>query len=207
MVDALSRERGRMRKTIMARRDLLPPAERQARSKRIAASLLAHWLLIPKIIVFTYCHFRSEVQTFPMIDHWLAQGKTVCVPVSVPEESDMMVVTITDPARDLAPGYMGIPEPLSHLVHSRRMEPALIEAAVIPGTVFDRNGHRLGYGMGFYDRFLVRAPQAIRIGLAFSCQMVECLPAQDHDIPMDMIVTEDEVMLWPGRLRAAGNGR
>jgi len=200
MVDALSHERGRIRKTIMARRDLLSPADRLAGSERIAASLLTHPVLRRTKIVFIYCHFRSEVQTALMIDHCLKQGKTVCVPVSVPDESDMVAVTINDPACDLAPGYKGIPEPPSHLVRTQRMEPALIEVAVIPGTVFDRDGHRLGYGMGFYDRFLVRAPQAIRIGLAFSCQMVDRLPTQAHDIPMDMIVTEEEVMLWPGRL-------
>ncbi|MDR2551269.1 MAG: 5-formyltetrahydrofolate cyclo-ligase [Desulfobulbus sp.] len=207
MVDAFSSERGRLRKTIMASRDLLSAADREAGSERIASVLLAHPLLRHPKTVFLYCHFRSEVQTSLMIGHWLAQGKTVCVPVSVPKESGMVAVAITDPARDLAPGYMGIPEPRSHLIHSRRMEPASIEAAVIPGTVFDRNGHRLGYGMGFYDRFLVRAPQAIRIGLAFSCQVVEFLPTRDHDLPMDMIVTEEEVMLWPGRLLALGCSR
>jgi 5-formyltetrahydrofolate cyclo-ligase len=82
------------------------------------------------------------------------------------------------------------------------VEPSIIEVAVIPGTVFDRNGHRLGYGMGFYDRFLVRAPKAIRIGLAFSGQVVERLPTQAHDIHMDIIVTEEGVMVWPERLRA-----
>ena len=207
MVDALSHERGRIRKTIMARRDLLSPADRLAGSEQIAASLLTHPVLLRKKILFIYCHFRSEVQTTQVISHCLKQGKTVCVPVSVPGESDMVAVTINDPVCDLAPGYQGIPEPPPHLVHSRRVEQALIEAAVIPGTVFDRNGHRLGYGKGFYDRFLVRAPQAVRIGLAFSCQMVDHLPALAHDISMDMILTEEEVMLWPERLPARHQGR
>ncbi|MCL2457243.1 MAG: 5-formyltetrahydrofolate cyclo-ligase [Desulfobulbus sp.] len=207
MVDLLSHERGQMRKTIVARRDRLSPADRLAKSERIAASLLTHLVLRHKKIIFIYCHFRSEVQTTLVIDHCLKQGKTVCVPVSVPEGSDMVAVTINDPACDLAPGYQGIPEPSSSLVLTRMVEPALIEAAVIPGTVFDRHGHRLGYGKGFYDRFLVRAPRAARIGLAFSCQMVDRLPALAHDIPMDMIATEEEVILCPGGLNEQDPGR
>ncbi|MCL1980237.1 MAG: 5-formyltetrahydrofolate cyclo-ligase [Proteobacteria bacterium] len=207
MVDALIQERDRLRRTTLARRDLLSPADQQARSEKIAGSLLSHPLLCHKKVIFIYCHFRSEVQTALVIDHCLSQGKTVCVPVSVPQESDLLAVTIIDPIHDLAPGFQGIPEPLPHLVHTRRISPALIGAAVIPGAVFDRHGHRLGYGMGFYDRFLIRAPQAIRIGLAFSSQLVERLPVFEHDIPMDMIVTEEEQILWPERLHVQERGR
>ena len=199
-MDPFSSERGRLRKTILARRDLVPPAARSAHSERIAASLLAHPVFRQKKIICIYCHFRSEVQTALLIDHILNQGKTVCVPVCLPQEASMAAVAITDRTYDLAPGYQGIPEPQPLLARTRKVELAAIEAAVIPGTVFDRNGHRLGYGMGFYDRFLVQAPRAIRIGLAFSCQMVEHLPNREHDIPMDMMITEEEVMVWPERL-------
>jgi len=206
MMHALPCERSRMRTMITARRDLLPPVERLAKSEQIAALLLAHSVFLQKKIFFIYCHFRSEVQTTSVIDYCLRRGKTVCTPVSLPDEADMMAVAITDPARDLASGYKGIPEPLPLLAHTWKVEPSAIEVAVIPGTVFDRNGHRLGYGMGFYDRFLVHAPRAIRIGLAFSCQVVEQLAAQEHDIPMDMVVTEEEVMVWPQRLCAQDRG-
>ncbi|MCL2789534.1 MAG: 5-formyltetrahydrofolate cyclo-ligase [Desulfobulbus sp.] len=206
MIAALSHERSRMRTMIMTRRDLLPLAERLAQSERIAASLLAHPVFRQKKILFIYCHFRSEVQTTLVIEDSLRQGKTVCTPMSMPDEMDMVAVLITDPVHDLAPGYKGILEPLPLLAQTRKMEPSAIEVAVIPGTVFDLNGHRLGYGMGFYDRFLVHAPGAIRIGLAFSCQMVERLPIQQHDIPMDMIITEEGVMAWPQRLHAPDRG-
>ncbi|WP_051553564.1 5-formyltetrahydrofolate cyclo-ligase [Desulfobulbus elongatus] len=202
MIDGSFRERSRLRQAMVAQRDRLSAEERLAKSERIAAVLMTHPLFSQKKLVFIYCHFRSEVQTARVIDECLERGKTVCVPMSLPEQAQMAAVAIIDPLCDLAPGYMGIPEPLPLLTQTRRVEPAAIEVAVIPGTVFDRSGHRLGYGLGFYDRFLVRAPTAIRIGLSFACQMVERLPAQPHDIPMDMIVTEEEVMVWPGRLRA-----
>jgi 5,10-methenyltetrahydrofolate synthetase len=198
-MDTLSHERSLMRKLMIARRDLLSTAEQLAKSERIAASLLAHSVFQQKKIICVYCHIQSEVQTALVINNSLKQGKTVCVPFCAPQEAGMTMVAITDPVRDLAPGYKGIPEPLPHLILTGKTDPLAIEVVVIPGTVFDRNGHRLGYGKGFYDRFLVRAPQAVRIGLAFSCQVVEHLPAQEHDVPMDILFTEEEILVWPER--------
>lgn len=87
------------------------------------------------------------------------------------------------------------------------MPPASIDVAIIPGAVFDRCGHRLGYGGGFYDRFLARmAPQATRIGLAFSCQVVDQIPSLPHDVPMDLVITEQEVLTW-SRVSSATNSR
>ena len=68
---------------------------------------------------------------------------------------------------------------------------------MLPGSVFDRAGNRLGYGAGFYDRFLAQeAPRAIRIGLGFSLQLVERLPALAHDIPMNQLITERETLTF-----------
>lgn len=128
----------------------------------------------------------------------LNEGKSVCVPVTVPQQSELLAVTITDPSADLSPGYKGIPEPIPSLVELQRICPQSIEIAIIPGAVFDRSGHRLGYGGGYYDRFLAhKAPQACRVGLAFSQQLVDRIPVLSHDIPLDMLVTEKEVLVWP----------
>jgi len=206
MIDNQARERSRMRRSVLARRDHMSPAERDAGSERIVASLVSLPIFLEKSHFFIYCHFRSEVRTNTLLACCLETGKTVSVPMSQPKEARMQAVMLTDPIRDLAPGYMGIPEPLPSLAGDRRVEPATIEVAVIPGSVFDRCGHRLGYGMGFYDRFLVQAPRAIRIGLAFSCQMVDRIPAQSHDVPMDLLVTEQGVLAWPGRMHATDRG-
>lgn len=200
MIDNLVRERDRLRRFFLEQRDQLPLAERDAGSEQIFNTFVSLPLFQEKHIFFIYCHYRSEVRTIPLLARCLMMGKTVSVPLSQPQQAQMEAVVITDSIRDLSPGYLGIPEPL---VRDRMLLPASIEVAIIPGVVFDRYGHRLGYGMGFYDRFLaLAAPQAIRIGLAFSCQLVDRIPAQPHDVPMDMVLTEQEVLSWPRSSRA-----
>ena len=133
-----------------------------------------------------------------LLQRCLAEGKSVSVPQTVPQQSELLAVAITNPATDLAPGYKGIPEPIPSLAELRRVNPQSIDIAIIPGAVFDRSGYRLGYGGGYYDRFLVKkAPQAYRIGLAFSLQLVNRIPALSHDAPLDMLITEKDVFVWP----------
>jgi 5-formyltetrahydrofolate cyclo-ligase len=145
-----------------------------------------------------YMHFRSEVQTAGLLAQWLAQGKTVCVPRVLRSESLLLPVRISDPDRDLLPGYCGIPEPAPSLPASSVLPPATIDAVIVPGSVFDPKGGRLGYGGGYYDRFLSRdAPQALRIALAFDLQVVERVPTEAHDQPVDIVVTEHN--LYPCR--------
>mgnify|MGYP003590435843 FL=1 len=120
----------------------------------------------------------------------------------------MAAVRITNPNQDLIPGYKGIPEPDPQLAHARSLPANSLEVVIIPGAVFDRRGYRLGYGGGYYDRFLaLEAPQALRIGLAFDLQLVEHLPNEIHDIPMDILVTERQSLSWPRPVSVAPVGR
>ena len=84
------------------------------------------------------------------------------------------------------------------------MLPEEIEAVLVPAVAFDGRGYRIGYGGGYYDRFLPEVPQAARIGAAFSCQVVAEIPADSHDVPADRIVTEREIII-PDR-GASGSG-
>lgn len=203
MIDNLVRERDRLRRFFLEQRDQLPLGERDAGSEQIFNTFVSLPLFQEKHIFFIYCHYRSEVRSIPLLARCLMMGKTVSVPLSQPQQAQMEAVVITDLIHDLSPGYLGIPEPLPSVARDRILLPASIDVAVIPGVVFDRCGHRLGYGMGFYDRFLaLAAPQAIRIGLAFSCQLVDRIPVQPHDVPMDMVLTEREVLSWSRSSRA-----
>lgn len=203
MTELLLQERDRLRRTALTRRDRMPPLLRDTGSQHICRTVMALPTVTMAKVVFCYCHFRSEVQTSELLAACLAASKTVGVPCCRPDRNEMLAVAITDPLSQLAPGYLGIPEPLPVLLHNQVIGPAAIEVAVIPGAVFDRSGHRLGYGKGCYDRFLVHAPGAMRIGLAFSGQVVDRLPSLEHDVPMDMVVTEREVLTWPRRVHAA----
>lgn len=189
-----------MRRHFLAIRDRMSAEERGVLSERIASFLLSLPLFADKQVFFIYCHYQSEVATIPLLDHCLEQGKTVGVPLCQPEQSSMRAVGIADVQGDLVPGYKGIPEPRNG---ARVVPSASIEVALVPGVVFDRCGNRLGYGAGFYDRFLaLEAPQAIRIGLAFSCQLADMIPPLPHDVPMDMVVTEQGILTWDRGFRA-----
>jgi len=176
---------------------MLSGSARTTMSRQILEKLVT-LPIFKKNLFFIYCSYQSEVETLMLLRRCLDEGKSVCVPLAVPPQSELLAVTITDPSADLLPGYKGIPEPIPSLVERQRVCPQSIDIAIIPGAVFDRSGHRLGYGGGYYDRFLAhKAPQACRVGLAFSHQLVDRIPVLSHDIPLDMLVTENEVLVWP----------
>ncbi|MCI5123448.1 MAG: 5-formyltetrahydrofolate cyclo-ligase [Candidatus Electrothrix sp. AR5] len=186
-------KRNRLRKERLAERDLLDAALRRKKSEQIRPLLLEQPVIIHAKHLFIYVHFRSEVETLALIEHCLAAGKKVSVPVTLREESRLLAVQLTNPAMQLEPGCFGILEPTDEQIARATIDPTQIDAVLVPGSVFDPGGGRLGYGGGYYDRFLTQdAPQAQRIGLAYALQMVEQVPMEDHDQYMNMIITEQQ---------------
>ena len=186
-----------MRYQLLRRRDAIQPAERSEKSRIIAKKLFALPEVMQRSIQFVYCSYRSEVETGLIIRDAIVQGKTVCVPLTLPATRQLQAIAIHDPQTDLAPGYKGIPEPITRAA-KELIAPCALEIALVPGIGFDLRGHRLGYGAGYYDRFLaLEAPEALRIGLAYACQVVPELPAEPHDVPMDMLITEENIYTWP----------
>ncbi len=183
----------RLRQETLRQRKALSPLQRHEKSAAIAGQVGQLPVVQGAKTIFTYVDFRSEVETMELIGLWLAAGKKVCVPLTLAAESRLVAYQITDPSHDLAPGYCQIPEP-----DARRLPPvdaAEIEVIVLPGSVFDLHGGRLGYGGGFYDRFIAnQAPGALRIGLAFELQVVARLPLLAHDQPLHTLVTEERVL-------------
>lgn len=190
-------ERTILRRQLLSTRDALRPEERFKKSLAITNTLCQLPDFRERLAVFIYCSYRSEVETLKIMHRALAQKKRVSVPLTIPATKQLQARAISDPQMDLAPGYKGIPEPFTQ-TEKNLIEPMTLEVAIIPGVGFDHNGHRLGYGAGYYDRFLaLEAPQALRIGLAYSCQVVPALPAEPHDVPMDILITETTLHSWP----------
>ena len=182
-----------LRTRFLAARDQLPLASRQEKSQAIHKLLLEHPAVTAAEHFFLYIHFRSEVETMPLLQHLLALGKTVSVPLTLQKERKLLAVQITDTAHQLEPGCFRILEPTQEQVALATIDPRTIEIALVPGSVFDQQGGRLGYGGGFYDRFLAQeAPQALRIGLAFAIQRTEQVPLEPHDQLMDILITEEQ---------------
>jgi 5-formyltetrahydrofolate cyclo-ligase len=186
-------ERERLRKKILGARDRMAAGDRRTKSRLAVKNFWQLSELQRWSTLFIYVNFRSELETVELIRQCLARGKRVAVPLVNALENAMVPLLIKDPEKDLAPGYYGIPEPDPR--KSLRVAAREIDAAVIPGSVFDVRGGRLGYGGGYYDRFLVNdAPRAKRVGLAFEMQLVERVPVQPHDQPLDILVTEERIV-------------
>ena len=133
-----------------------------------------------------------EIQTFSGITRAFSEEKRVFVPITVKDERDLIVSEIFN-LDELEPAVYSILEPKKELVRlSPRQKMDLI---IVPGLAFDRKGSRLGYGFGYYDNFLKKKSKyAKSIGLAFHFQIVESVPINNHDLPVDIIITEKEVI-------------
>lgn len=187
-----SLDRNTLRRTVLARRDRLDDTERRRKGSRITSRLLAMPVLHNAATVFIYVHYRSEVPTRELISRLLTLKKRVAVPRTVPAAGRLLAVAITDPDTQLRPGYRGIPEPWPAAAATCR--PEEIDAVIVPGSVYDRYGGRLGYGGGYYDRFLAQdAPGAVRVAPAFELQLVGRVPVEPHDQLMDFVVTENTI--------------
>ena len=187
-----SDNRHELRKRILGQRDSLSLEERRENSKRIINHLWEIEGFSSAKNIMLYINFRSEVETMPLIEACRQKNIQVTAPLTIVKPPRLIPYPITDPEKDLRPGYYDIPEPDSDRLTP--WDPAHIDVVLLPGSVFDLHGGRLGYGGGFYDRFLSQeAPQALRIALAFEMQIVDKVPVQDHDIPVHYLVTEKRV--------------
>jgi len=136
-----------------------------------------------------YVSIKNEVDTRVVIQNAIGSGKQVGVPVTR-EDGDMDFQAIAG-LSDLRLVHYGLREPVPD--SQKVLLPHTIDVILIPGIAFDRVGHRIGSGGGYYDRFLVRT-EAVRIGLSYSFQIIDRVPAEPHDVKMDLIITEDEVI-------------
>ena len=135
--------------------------------------------------ILAYADYNHEVITKYIIEAAWKDGKEVAVPKVVGQ--DMVFYKLTD-FTQLEKGYFGIPEPARGEI--AKWEEALM---IMPGVAFDRNNHRVGYGGGFYDRFLEKHPNVRRVAVAFEFQMMPEVPVEPTDISPEIIVTEKEI--------------
>ena len=183
----LDAKRG-LRARILRERDATPAEDRAAASASIAASLLAREDFASSKTVLLTLPFGSEWDTRALLHAALARAKTVALPRVNLATGMLDICAITRLEYDAAPGYRGIAEPCAHC---QLLDVAAIDWVLVPGVAFDRDGHRIGYGGGYYDRLLplLRA-DAYRVAGAFELQLVDHVPAASHDVAVDAVVTE-----------------
>lgn len=137
--------------------------------------------------ILAYLHMKQEISLDGFIEEALKEGKTVFVPKCLSIQEGMTAVQLKSLADAVPTGPYQIREPKEVSV---TIEEKDLDLLFIPGVAFDRCGHRLGHGAGYYDRFLSTASKGRYIGICWDLQCVPTVPVEPHDIPMDMIVTE-----------------
>lgn len=168
----------------------LSEADREVKSS-LACGLLAKSpeFALAKVVML-FLSMPNEINTAPLALRCWQTGKTVVVPKVSWSQRRMLPVEVTCLQKGMTTSGLGVPEPVA----GAPIPVDLIDLVVVPGLGFDRSGHRIGRGMGFYDRFLAQ-PEFIGLscGLCFEEQLVDELPVLEHDVPLSMIVTDQGV--------------
>lgn len=185
-------EKRELRTEMIAARQALFPEERAERSRRAQLALAgSEWFRLAQTILL-YLPFRGEVETALLAERARAAGKRLVLPRV--ERRPVKRLGLHRWDGEPVPGAYGILEPAPNWP---LVEPREVELVVLPGVAFDRQGNRLGYGGGYYDRTLPLMDQAVRVALAYSFQVVAALPAEAHDVPLHGVATEDELIICP----------
>lgn len=174
-------------------RDSLPESERTAADEAICAQVLGLEEYLRAQIVLTYLAFRSEIETRELIQESWARGKVVALPRCADKER--MTWHIVGSLDALVESSFGVLEPPESFPQpSVAGLTAENSIAIVPGLAFDEQGYRLGYGGGYYDRFLADY-SGVSVGLCRRANMAtEALPLNEYDLPVDIVVTDTRVL-------------
>lgn len=181
-----------IRRAIRARRDSLDESERVFLSAGIVRRALTLQEYRQAKTVMLYCTHGSEVRTESLVDRAIADGKQVVMPkVSDITACRMRVYGIR--SRDaLIPGAYGILEPDE--TYCSPIASSEVDIVFVPGVVFDTDGHRIGHGKGYFDRWMAALPAGRLVGLAYDFQVLERVPCEEHDIAVGTIVTDKRII-------------
>lgn len=182
-----------LRKDILHTRRGMSKEEVTSKSQLISDKVLSLTEYKQAKVVMLYLDFRNEVVTTELLQKTLANGQRVVIPVTDIKNTALIPSEIINYPDDITAGTWGIPEPKSEAL--RPIEPTEIDIVIVPGVAFDVKGNRLGYGGGFYDRFLLRTkPGTIFVALAFELQIKDEVYPEKHDHPVHYVITEERVI-------------
>lgn len=170
-----------LRKSIRQLKGAMTQEEIISKSQRLLELFTATDAYHDARTIYGYLPYNQEVRTVPILQQALRDGKRVAVPKVYGD--DMRFIYMDDLSLT-APGFGGIPEPIADAPVAEDPH-ALV---LMPGLAFDTTGRRIGYGGGFYDRFLAQEPNHPTVALCYDFQMVQDLPVEEFDIPVDLVL-------------------
>ena len=170
-----------LRRQIREQKRAMTEEEIVARSEALGKLFRASQLYQQAKTIYGYLPYNQEVRTVPMLEQAILDGKQVAVPKVIGD--DMVFIYLTD-MNQVEKGYAGIPEPVADEPVADD-ETALV---LMPGMAFDPQGHRIGYGGGFYDKFLAAEPGHPTLALCYDFQVLPLLETEEFDIPVDRVL-------------------
>ena len=170
-----------LRRTIRERKRAMTEEEIVSRSEALGVLFAQSEAYKAAKTIYGYLPYNQEVRTVPMLEQALKDGKRVAVPKVYGDEMKFLYL---DDLTKVSKGYAGIPEPIDDEPVADD-ETALV---LMPGLAFDPQGHRIGYGGGFYDKFLAAEPNHPTLALCYEFQMLPELHTEEHDIPVDTVL-------------------
>ena len=173
-----------LRAAIRAKKRAMSEAQIDACSEKLAVLFRAHPAYQAAKSIYGYLPYNQEVRTVPMLRQAQFDGKRVAVPKVY---GDTMKFLWLDDLSAVAPGAFGIPEPIADGPEADDAQ-ALV---LMPGLAFDSQGHRCGYGGGFYDKFLAAHPTHPTVALCYGFQMFDHLDTDEYDVPVDAVLSAD----------------
>jgi len=186
-------EKENLRRYMLRLRDRQSVGEIEQKSQDIIDQVLHLHEYVRARGIACYVNKDSEVNTRPLIRATLDQEKRVLIPVVKKGDIELFYSEIKDLGSELAPGTFGILEPKPENVHPVSLD--TVDVMFVPGIVWDREGYRLGWGRGYFDRVIKNLPQHVRsAGLAFNMQLIGKVPRDQFDVPVDIVVTESRVI-------------
>lgn len=170
-----------LRAQIKAAKKAMTPAKIDSLSRDLCRQFLETEEYKNAKTVYGYLPYNQEVRTWALLEQALKDGKKVAVPKVYDDEMRFIYM---DDLTAINEGYCGIPEPIADgpVAH----DPTAL--VLMPGLAFDKEGHRIGYGGGFYDRFLEDEPNHPTVALCYHFQMLDHLDTEEHDIPVDKVL-------------------
>jgi 5-formyltetrahydrofolate cyclo-ligase len=178
------------RKKAEAIRDSIPREEKSRMDKKIFQHLTSWYVFKESKYIFCYVSFRSEVDTMHLLRYALAEKKTVSVPKVNIHERLMKAHVISNISKNLTIGEYGIQEPI---LSCDEADYEKIDLIITPGLAFTRKGERLGYGGGYYDKFLEKYSEITTCALTYDMLILDFLPVKDNDRLVDYLITESGV--------------
>ena len=170
-----------LRKQIREQKRAMTEEQIVEKSEKLATLFVASQAYKDAKTIYGYLPYNQEVRTVSMLQRALDEGKKVAVPKCYGDE--MRFIYLDDLSK-VEKGYCGIPEPIADAPIADD-KTALV---LMPGLAFDPQGHRMGYGGGFYDKFLAAEPNHPTLALCYDFQMLPHLETEDHDIPVDTVL-------------------